>query len=140
MTMQILVGLDGSPCEGRVLDAALALAEDRGAVLRPVRAMMIPVSVPAAIWTLSGDDFGRFLIEHGTRELEAAMKRIPQARRGPATCRLGQPADVLCKLAEELGADLVVIGTHGYDGLDRVLGTTAAKVVNRAPCSVLVVR
>ena len=37
-------------------------------------------------------------------------------------------------------ADLVVIGSHGYGGLDRLLGTTAAKVANRAPCSVLVVR
>jgi universal stress protein F len=34
----------------------------------------------------------------------------------------------------------VVIGSHGYGGLDRVLGTTAAKIVNHASCSVLVVR
>jgi nucleotide-binding universal stress UspA family protein len=35
---------------------------------------------------------------------------------------------------------LIVIGSHGYGGLDRVLGTTAARVVNHALCSVLVVR
>ena len=36
--------------------------------------------------------------------------------------------------------DLIVIGSHGYGGIDRVIGTTAAKVVNHADRSVLVVR
>jgi nucleotide-binding universal stress UspA family protein len=36
--------------------------------------------------------------------------------------------------------DLIVIGSHGYGALDHVLGTTAAKVVNHADRSVLVVR
>jgi nucleotide-binding universal stress UspA family protein len=42
--------------------------------------------------------------------------------------------------ARAIGADLIVIGSHGYGGLDRVLGTTAARVVNHADRSVLVVR
>ena len=36
--------------------------------------------------------------------------------------------------------DLIVIGSHGYSGIDRLIGTTAAKVVNHAKQSVLVVR
>ena len=36
--------------------------------------------------------------------------------------------------------DLIVIGSHGYGAIDRVLGTTAAKVVNHADRTVLVVR
>ena len=35
---------------------------------------------------------------------------------------------------------MIVIGSHGYGGLDRILGTTAARVVNHALCSVFVVR
>ena len=35
---------------------------------------------------------------------------------------------------------MIVIGSHGYDTLDKVLGTTAAKIVNHADRSVLVVR
>ncbi len=140
MTTKILVGVDGSPRESKVMDAALALAVERGAQVCLIRAMMIPVSIPAAMWTLSGDDFSEFLVEHGTREVQATAERIPPEHRGPVQCRLGQPADVLCDAAERLDADLVVIGSHGYGGIDRFLGTTAAKVVNRAPCSVLVVR
>ena len=43
-------------------------------------------------------------------------------------------------LATGAGADCIVIGSHGYSGFDRILGTNAAKVVNHAECSVLVVR
>lgn len=46
----------------------------------------------------------------------------------------------VCEAAHATRADLIVIGSHGYGGLDRVLGTTAAKVVNHAEGSVLVVK
>jgi nucleotide-binding universal stress UspA family protein len=42
--------------------------------------------------------------------------------------------------AERLDAALVIIGSHGYGGLDRVIGTTAARVVNHADRTVVVVR
>jgi universal stress protein F len=138
--MKILVGADGSPREPKVLEAAIALAKDRGGKVYLARAMMIPISVPSAIWTLQGEDFSQFLVEHGQNEINRSAERIPEDLRGELFTRLGQPSDVLVELAEEIDADMVVIGSHGYGGIDRVLGTTAAKVTNRAPCSVLVVR
>jgi nucleotide-binding universal stress UspA family protein len=54
--------------------------------------------------------------------------------------RVGVPWEAICAAARDTGADLIVVGSHGYSTLDRFLGTTAAKVVNHAPCSVLVVR
>lgn len=138
--MKILVGVDGSPREPKVLEAAIALAKDRGGKIILARAMMVPVSIPTAVWTLQGEDFSQFLVEHGNKELAATADMVPAELRGEAITRLGQPSDVLIALADELGVDLVVIGSHGYGGIDRVLGTTAAKVVNRAKCSVLVVR
>ena len=136
----ILVGLDGSPREPAVLEEAVAIAKADGATLHLCRAMTIPLSIPAAVWTLQGDDFSNFLVEHGEAELRTSAEAIPEKMRGKAIARIGQPADVICALAKELEADLVVIGSHGYEGIDRLLGTTAAKVVNRAPCSVLVAR
>jgi universal stress protein F len=50
------------------------------------------------------------------------------------------PWQAVCEMARTLEAELVVIGSHGYFGFDRLLGTTAGKVVNHAHCSVLVVR
>ena len=138
--MKILVGVDGSPREPKVLQAAIDLAKNRGGKVHLARAMMVPVSIPTAVWTLQGDDFSQFLVEHGQKEIGLTAEKVPEEVRGDLHTRLGQPADVLVALADELGADVVVIGSHGYGGIDRVLGTTAAKVVNRAPCSVFVVR
>ncbi len=50
------------------------------------------------------------------------------------------PWDGICRAAREHDADMIVIGSHGYGALDRLLGTTAAKVVNHADRNVLVVR
>ena len=54
--------------------------------------------------------------------------------------KIGTPWSAICDEAKKIKADLIVIGSHGYGTLDRILGTTAAKVVNHAECSVLVVR
>ena len=53
----------------------------------------------------------------------------------------GRPYEKILKFAGENKADLIVIGTHGRKGLDRVIfGSTAEKVVRDAPCPVLSVR
>jgi nucleotide-binding universal stress UspA family protein len=53
----------------------------------------------------------------------------------------GDPATVICQRAEELGADLVIVGNRGLGMLDRfLLGSVSSAVTQRAPCSVLVVR
>ncbi len=140
MFKKILVGLDGSPRQPAVLSQAVELADRCGGELHLVRAMQIPVSIPAIAWTLQGDDFAKFLVEHGHRDLEGIAKGLPEGMVAHRWCEIAQPADLLCRLATDLHADLVVIGSHGYDRIDRLLGTTAAKVVNRAPCSVMVVR
>jgi nucleotide-binding universal stress UspA family protein len=53
----------------------------------------------------------------------------------------GPAADVIVEYAESIHAELVVVGTHGRSGLARLtLGSTAASVIESAPCSVLIVR
>jgi len=53
---------------------------------------------------------------------------------------IGSPWSAICQAAEDQNADMIVIGSHGYSGIDKLIGTTAAKVVNHAKQSVLVVR
>lgn len=53
---------------------------------------------------------------------------------------VGSPWQSICKVAKAEDVELIVLGSHGYSGLDHVLGTTAAKVVNHADRSVLIVR
>jgi nucleotide-binding universal stress UspA family protein len=140
MFKNILVGLDGSERQAGVLRQAVELADRCGGRLHLCRAMQVPLSIPAIAWNLKGDDFTQFLVEHADKALERIEQELPEGLVARRWSEVGQPADVLCKIVDEAGIDLVVIGCHGYDRIDRFLGTTAAKVVNRANCSVVVVR
>ena len=52
----------------------------------------------------------------------------------------GRPETEIHTLAEEIGADLIVVGSHGRHGLALLLGSTANGVLHGAPCDVLAVR
>lgn len=53
----------------------------------------------------------------------------------------GKPDNVLVEVADDVEADLIVVGTHGRTGVNRMLlGSVAEQVVRRAPCSVLTAR
>jgi nucleotide-binding universal stress UspA family protein len=52
----------------------------------------------------------------------------------------GFPWQAVCAAAVDESVDLIVIGSHGYSGIDHLIGTTAAKIVNHADRPVLVVR
>ena len=55
--------------------------------------------------------------------------------------RSGNPYQEIVNAAKELGVGLIVIGSHGYTGLERLLlGGTADRVIQYAPCPVLVVK
>ena len=140
MFRNIVVGLDGSPRQPAVLKQAVELADRCGGKLHLARAMQVPLSVPAMVWSLKGEDFAKFLVEHGKQEMDRLAADLPDGLVAKVWCEIAQPADFLCELAEKHPMDLIVIGSHGYDRVDRLLGTTAAKITNRAPCSVMVVR
>ena len=55
--------------------------------------------------------------------------------------RIGKPADEILAIASEVGADLIIVGSHGLTGLERlVLGSVSEKIVREAGCSVEVAR
>ncbi len=59
----------------------------------------------------------------------------------PAVRLSRSPADEIVKHAKEIHADVIIVGTHGRDGVSRLLmGSVAEHVVRHAPCPVLVVR
>lgn len=144
MYKNILTALDGSPRAMHVLRHAAGLAARSGAQLHLVRAVHLPLDVPADALTMSGDQLTARLLASGTEELaalaEALHPEITPVLWGQRVCRFGVPAQVVIEVAGELHADLIVIGSHGYNVVDRLLGTTAARIVNHARCSVLVVR
>lgn len=54
---------------------------------------------------------------------------------------IGNPARAVVEKAQDWGADLIVVGSHGYGFWGRmVIGSVSQAIINNAPCSVLVVR
>ncbi|MEO8551840.1 MAG: universal stress protein, partial [Kofleriaceae bacterium] len=68
-------------------------------------------------------------------------ERAGKAPFGPALLETGEPRDLIVQAATKVGADLIVMGTHGRRGLRRLmLGSVAESVARTAPCPVLLVR
>lgn len=69
------------------------------------------------------------------------MERVPESVKIVAHEASGDPAKIIVETAGDLGADVVVVGTRGRKGVQRMLmGSTAESVVRHAGCPVLVVR
>jgi nucleotide-binding universal stress UspA family protein len=137
---KMLVGLDGSPRERGVLDAAIALGRKTSAKLVLFRSVGIPIELPSDVYVMSSQDLPALLERRARIDLEKLASDVPPERRAGIRVIVGTPWQSIKRAAQEEGVDLIVIGSHGYDAIDHVLGTTAAKVVNHADRSVLVVR
>ena len=137
---RILVALDSSNRAERVLGAAMRLAEMANAKLVIYRAIGIPPDMPHELFSMTDEPIEDYLLDHAHRELGRLVKHLPKERLEKVTTSLATAWDGICTAAKENDVDLIVIGSHGYGGLDRLLGTTASKVVNHADRNVLVVR
>ena len=131
------------------IHAAAAEAKRRGAPLHLLHAFDAGLfavghaSAQAMPYLLGSSPFAL----EGMDTLEAvAKKRLDETlagidTRGTTAVVVGSPTRVIVKYAESVGAGLIVVGTRGRSGLARLtLGSTAAGVIESAPCSVLVVR
>lgn len=137
---RILVGLDGSPREAEVLDAARTLADKIGAELILFRAVSLPTELPPRALAVPPASLGELLVDDARQHLTALAARLPPSVHPRVRVDLGAPWAAIRDAARIENADLIAIGSHGYGGIDRLLGTTAAKVVNHADRSVLVIR
>lgn len=137
---RILVALDSSPRAAGVLAAARDLATRTGAKLAVFRSVGLPPEVDKEFLAISPNEVVDQLVSRAKEDLTALVKDVPRDAIDGVYVRVGTPWDAICTEAKDLDVDVVVIGSHGYSGLDRILGTTAAKVVNHADRSVMVVR
>jgi universal stress protein E len=137
---QVLCAVDASQPSAETLAAAADEATRRQASLTVVHCMdlLLPGVLGYEVPPLSPEVIAAMRAQWRQR-LEtavAALQPVPSLRleEGPA-------GPIIAKLASELPAELVVVGTHGRTGLRRlVLGSVAEAVVRTAPASVLVVR
>lgn len=137
---KILVGLDGSPRQAALLASACRLAQSTGAKLVLFRAVSLPTELPPEAYLMPPDEITRVLERRAQVSLDEATADLPPSLVDSKRIAIGSPWQSICRAAQDCDVDVIVIGSHGYDTVDRILGTTAAKVVNHADRSVLVVR
>ena len=141
---RILCPLDFSDVSRRALDHAVALAGRRGASLLALHVVPLATPMPMApapvypAATMPPDpQVRRSMLD----ELEQAVE--PARRAGVSVetiVREGDAVRTILHEAERLPIDLVVMGTHGLGGFERlVMGSVAEKLVRKAPCPVLTV-
>ena len=137
---RILVALDGSARAPTVLDAAAQLAELAGARLVLYRAITVSPDLPREVLIETDTRLEDTLTRNARNELAQLAEPLRPGLVEKIVTGFAIPWDGICRSARELDADLIVIGSHGYGGLDRILGTVAGKVVNHADRNVLVIR
>src|SRR5581483_11386147 len=141
---RILVATDGSPASAHALAWARELGREPGVrvwllhvVTPPFSAMADPTGAAfglvAETMARNARDAGRALLDEGLRLLDAPRAEALQG--------FGEPASEIAKLAAEVKADLLIVGTHGRTAGQRLLlGSVADAVRNKARASVLLAR
>ena len=138
MYKKIMVGYDGTKFSDCALKEAIALAKESGAKLLLVTAPEINVELQAM-----APETNELMEEKARTDLEMAAAKVKKAG---LTCETKivvttSAQEALVATAKKNKIDLIVLGTHGRTGLVRLLmGSTTARVIGHAHCSVLVVR
>jgi nucleotide-binding universal stress UspA family protein len=141
---RILLATDGSEQAELAVLRAVELADATDSELHVVHVGVVPIFLQSYPGTLGY--YGKLYeqIEEESKELLRKQSLRVKAAGGTVAgshLRMGQVALEIVALAEELGADLIVMGCRGLGGVRRALmGSVSDSVVRHAHCPVLVVR
>ncbi len=140
---KVLFPTDLSDAAAEAQRYACALAEQFGAELHIVSVMQDMAMVspdPNMPWVIPASS-----LEEIRLSLETSLKAIPDPKWAEGktihrVLRTGTPFLEIVRYAQEQDIDVIVVGTHGRSGLTHMLlGSTAEKIVRKAPCPVLTV-
>ncbi len=139
---KIILATDFSDTAKDASSHALLLAKNYKAELKALHVF------DTSAWTIPSQDY--LATVAGVEGLEEARQRGKDTLKELAESfdlevetifTEGDPGHEIVRVAEELNADLIVLGTHGYSGWKRfTIGSVAELVVRHAPCAVLTIR
>lgn len=139
MIHRALVALDESARAPGVFQRAAEIARAFGAELILFHAVPVPQEFPPAGAGTPPDALPGYLVRTAHERLMQYVAREPELSMRVVVREHLSPNHAIVDASEELDADLIVIGNHGYHGMDRILGTTAGKVIHEAKRDVLIV-
>ena len=133
----ILVPTDGSTHSDAALDHAVDLARHHDAT---VHVLYVADTNRDSLTTQRGEVVDA-LEQEGDRVVSEALDRVAAGVDVVDAVETGDPVETILDYADAVGADLVVMGTHGRRGLDRyLLGSTTERVVRLASVPILTIR
>lgn len=139
---RILVPIDGSPTSNKALVDALQIARDGGGSVRLVHVL-------EALAYLPGIEYAHDILSaarHAADKILTDAVAIAESAGVPVeTCLVDRPelrlSEAVVEQARDWDADLIVLGSHGRRGVERVLlGSGAEQIIRTAPVPVLVIR
>lgn len=154
---KILVAINHSPLSPHVFTAALELAQSNQAELRLIHCIateaiaepVVPMSYDPGLQptqAMGNYQTQQLLIEQQIEAAQALLERyrreaLNQAVIIEADYHVGEAGYLVCKVAKDWQADLIIVGRQGRSGLaEAFLGSVSNHVVHHAPCSVLVIQ
>jgi nucleotide-binding universal stress UspA family protein len=146
--MKILLATDGTKHSDSALEMAGNMKLSAGDEIKIVSVvdMAIPLSVDIyAGYLPTTAEIEKTAQENAEKILQSASEKIRQSFADSVSVStevlLGSPESRIVETAEEMPADLIIVGSHGYNRWERLLlGSVSDSVVHHSPCSVLVVR
>jgi nucleotide-binding universal stress UspA family protein len=142
--MKILLAIDGSPCSDAAVEEVARRPWPEGSSIKVITVLETPM--PATPWAIPlnyVEEIEAALRKRGEIIVNRAIQELKSNKSLSADAVLtpGSAWPVILDEAESWGADLIVVGSHGYSAWKRFLmGSVSQAVVTHANCSVEVVR
>jgi len=138
----LLLAIDFSESSSAVIDVAVEFAKRFSAAIHIVHAFDLPIPLVTPYEVAIPEAYLDQTRKAAAQKLAAVVKQIAAQDVTVESHLTEAPAaPAIARTAEEVGADLVVMGTHGHTGIKHlVLGSVAERTMRLAPCSVLVVK
>jgi nucleotide-binding universal stress UspA family protein len=138
----IVLATDGSPTAEEATAVAIDLARDTGAKLCVAAAWEAPLTVYPYAPVSAVPELERAERARATDAARTAIARATEAGIvAESFVREGDPVDIVSETARNTSASLIVVGSHGWGRLRRlVFGSVSTALLHEAPCPVLVAR
>jgi universal stress protein A len=136
----LLLAVDFAPETEHVVERASHLRDQWGSRLSLLHVVeYLPMAYSGDLVLPDDFDLEQELLEVAKKQMTAMGNRlkVPEEDRH---IDIGGTGHTILRIAEEIGVDLIVLGSHGRHGLAALLGSTARSVLNGAKCDVLAVR
>jgi nucleotide-binding universal stress UspA family protein len=139
MIVKVLAALDGSVRAPAVFSAAAEIAVAHKAQLHLLRVVEVPAEFPPAAHVSHPDSLAHMMRRNAERELVELARGGADLVTSYAVVLASEAWRAILDAAASISADLLVIGTHSKRGLERILGTTASRIINHADRDLLIV-